>query len=69
MSRRTPRKPLKLNVETLEPRKLLSQGGAKSHPALVAALALDSSLQQHMTSRPDLDAFASALVHHPRFAN
>jgi len=68
MSRRAPRKPLRIEVEALERRQLLSQGGGNARLALAAASESLAARHEPVTPRPDLDAFASALVHHQRSA-
>jgi RHS repeat-associated protein len=62
------RKPLKLALETLEPRQLLSRAGERILPFRATPALGYTTHQQSVSPRPDLDAFALELAYHPRVA-
>ncbi len=64
MSRR-PRKPLNAQVEALEARQLLSRGGGRHLTAPPMTAPGGAFARLDMAPRPELDAFAADLAHHP----
>jgi hypothetical protein len=65
---RRPRPELKLHVEPLEPRWLLSADARRPRPEQPAA-SLARALESLLESGADADSFARNLVQHPRLAN
>ena len=68
MARRRRQDTRKLQIEALEPRQLLSRGGARTLPLAAVAPAHPVGDASAQDRRPDLDAFARGLVEHPQAA-